>query len=137
MIAVIAIETDFKWAAGSYAAVSLLSFLIGAPKDAFCAYVFFFGYYAFVKLKLDKIRPKAVGWVVKFAIFIAGALATYFAATIIFGINAEDFGFFGKSFIYVSGILAVVAMAIYDVALKGIYAFYFQKMRKKVLRIMK
>ena len=137
LIAVIAIEADFRWAAVTYAVVSILSFFIGCPKEAVLLFVIFFGYYAFLKLKLDKLRPKMLGRAVKCAVFLASIGATYLAFTVLLDYTADDFGSFGRWTLIISGVGSFAAMVIYDVALKGIYAFYFQKVRGQIMKVMR
>ena len=134
LIAGIAIETDFRWAVTTYVAVSLLSYLI-CEKQATVLFILFFGYYAFIKLKLDLIKPKPLSWAIKSAVFLASTLISYYAFTVLLSFKLQDFGSFGRWTLYVTGILAVLAMFVYDLALNGIFTFYYKKMRSQILRI--
>ena len=75
LITLIVIEIDKKWALGVYVAVSLLSVLLIADKEAAVMYIMFFGYYPIVKAIFEKHFHSMLLWVLKFAVFNVGAVA--------------------------------------------------------------
>lgn len=78
LITLIVIEIDKKWALGVYVAVSLLSVLLIADKEAAVMYIMFFGYYPIVKAIFEKHFHSMLLWVLKFAVFNVGAVAAFF-----------------------------------------------------------
>ena len=110
-----------------FAAVSLLSALL---------FIAFFGYYPILQETFAKIRPKALSWVVRLAIFNAAVVAAYWVIVNVFGITEilEEFGDFGKYSVLVLLAFANVFFVIYDGAVKNITLAYRNWFRPKILK---
>ena len=119
-----------------FAAVSLLSVFVVPIKEAALLFIAFFGYYPILQETFAKIRPKALSWVVRLAIFNAAVVAAYWVIVNVFGITEilEEFGDFGKYSVLVLLAFANVFFVIYDGAVKNITLAYRNWFRPKILK---
>lgn len=77
LLILIVMEIGSKWALCVYAAVSILSLLVVADKEAAMMYAAFFGYYPVIKSFLESKLPRVFEWIVKFLIFNAAMVLAY------------------------------------------------------------
>lgn len=132
LLIVIVLELSAKWALCVYAAVSVISLLLVADKEAAVMFAAFFGYYPILKAKLDPIRPKAVSFLIKLLIFNTAMILEYFAAIRLLGVPAEEYELFGVSLPLVLLVLANAVFVIYDYALFGLVVIYCSRVRPKL-----
>lgn len=85
------IELDKKWAAGIYAATSILGLLLVPNKEAVVIYAVFFGYYPILKAVVESKLPRAAEYAVKFLVFNVALVLDFFIMTKIFGMPFESF----------------------------------------------
>ena len=137
LITLIVIEIDKKWALGVYVAVSLLSVLLIADKEAAVMYIMFFGYYPIVKAIFEKHFHSMLLWVLKFAVFNVGDVAAFFISTYVFLVPFEEMEKYGA--IAAWGLLAAgnVIFLLYDFAMTNLIRLYLIKWRKTFRRIFK
>ncbi len=135
LIAVV-VENGTKNAVVVYAAVSLLSLILVPRPEAAMLFVFFFGYYPILQFRLDRIRPKALQYLVKFLQFNVAVVAAYFVIINLFGITEilEDFGDFGRYSALVLLALGNVFFGVYDFAVSNLRYVYIHWFRPKFLR---
>ena len=120
LLIAIVIEYGAKWALGVYAVVSVLSFFVAGDKEAVLYFAMLFGYYPVLKAFIEgKLKSKLVQYVLKFALFNAAAVGSFFIAT-------KLFLAFGNLF-----------FLLYDFALTTFVMFYVRKIREKLLHIFK
>lgn len=135
LLTVIVIEIDKKWAFGVYAAVSLLSVLLIADKEAALMYIMFFGYYPILKGVFEgKLNP-IVSWILKFAVFNIGVVLATIISVYVFNIPFDEMEKYGiKAAI---GLLAAgnVVFLIYDFAMTNLIKLYLLKWRKSFRKI--
>ncbi|MDE7280516.1 MAG: hypothetical protein K2N36_02100, partial [Ruminiclostridium sp.] len=77
LIWTIADQIDRKWGLLSYGASALLCFMLIPEIEADLFYLFFFGYYAIVKELIERIKPKALAFVIKLAVFNAAVVIAF------------------------------------------------------------
>lgn len=136
-ITVLVIEINKKWAAGAYAAVSLLSLLILADKEAALFFAAFFGYYPIIKAIFESKLPKALEWVLKLLVFNAAVVAASAAAVYIFGIPFDELEEYGiKAALFLLGI-GNIAFVLYDYCLTSAVTIYLKKWQKHFRRLFK
>lgn len=137
MAAVIEINSGFG--AVIYVAVSILSLLMVADKEAAVMYAAFFGYYPILKGFIERIKNTVVTWVLKYIVFNAAVVSAYFVLAKVFLIPFEGYGedFLGKFALPLLLILANIVFALYDIALTRLVTAYLQRWRKYVTRIFK
>lgn len=132
------VELDKKWAAGIYAAVSLISLFIVPNKEAAILYAAFFGYYPILKAIFESRLPKWLEYVLKFTVFNVSMLASYFVLIKVLGMPFDELmgiegetGFFAKYAVPVMLGLGNIAFIIYDIATTRIITVYLLVWQKK------
>ncbi len=125
-----AVELGKGWALSVYAAVSLLSVVLAADKEAVLLFILFFGYYPVVKAVLESLKQRWMGWLLKFLIFNAAMIACFFASIYILGIPEEEFTIYGVYIPWILLLLGNGVFLLYDYAISGIVVFYFQRFHK-------
>ena len=135
LIAVV-VENGHKTAAMVYVAVSILAFFIVPNREVGLLFVFFFGVYPIMKDYLDKIRPKILQYLIKFAVFNILIVACYLVVIFVFGISdvLTETGDFGKYSTLILLGMGNVVFGVYDFALKRITDAYIYWFRKIILR---
>ena len=137
LLIVIAIEIGPKFAYTVFFAVSTLSLLVVADKEAAVMYAVFFGYYPVLKGFIEKKTSGIFTWLVKYLIFNVAVILAYLAISKIFMISYEDIAFLGKLAIPVLLMICNIVFAIYDIALTRILSTYIYNWRKYVRRMSK
>ena len=136
-LVVIVIELGRKWAWMVYFAVSVLSILFAADKEAALLFVLFLGYYPILKAVLERIRAKWLQIVFKLLIFNAAMVACYFLALAVLQVPADSFELFGVS---IPGLLLLLGNGVfllYDYALTGLVATYVSRLQKHVRHMLR
>ncbi|MBO4339146.1 MAG: hypothetical protein K5755_03795 [Clostridiales bacterium] len=137
LLLIMVIEIDKKWATVVYIAVSILSALLIADKEAATMYIAFFGYYPIVKQPIEKHLNKYISWIVKVLIFNASILAAYLLLIYVFNLSLDDFGEFTKIGLILLYLVFNVVFVIYDIALTRLITAYIYKWQKQFRKIFK
>ncbi len=135
MFAIVMVETNTKWAWGSYITTAILTMLL-CEKEAAVLFVAFFGYYPIVKAYLEKMSSRILEYIVKFSIFNAAVVVAYLVIIYIFSIPIEDMGQFGQYTLYILLAMGNVVFIVYDMALTTAYQEYMKKLHNKVKKIL-
>lgn len=129
----IVIEYDFKWALGVYVVVSVLSVFLAGDKEAVLFFVALFGYYPILKNIFEvKIKNKALIILLKLVVFNIAAVASFFFASFILKISAEEYTVFGVYVPYLFLILGNVIFLFYDRVLTIFVVFYAKVISPKL-----
>lgn len=122
-----------------FAVTSALSLmLIPTNLGAWC-YVLFFGYYAILKEKIERLK-KPLAWIIKMIIGnIAFAILLFGFGTLTYGTGLDFVELVNKVFETDFGTVMVVAVilmvellfVVYDIALTRIITFYLKKLRHR------
>lgn len=137
LITIVVIEINKKWAFGVYAAVSFLSILLVADKEAAVMYIMFFGYYPILKAVIEGHCSKAVSIALKLLVFNVSMVLAFLISTYVFMIPFEEMEKYGP--IAAFGLLAAgnVVFVIFDFALSNLITLYNMRWRKVFKRIFK
>lgn len=119
-----------KWAIAVYFAVSALSLILVADKEAVLAYCLFFGYYPIIRDYLQKL-PKLLFLVTKLGVFNLAAVLIGVLGVYLFGLSAEEYSEFGKATIPILLALANLMFFMYELLL-GKYGFMIERIAKKI-----
>ena len=126
----VVIEYKCKWAFGVFGVAAVLSFFLSGDKEAVVMFIAFFGYYPIVKNILERhIKNAAVRWIVKFLIFNAAAVGSFFVATFVLGVPASEFSIFGVYLPLVFLALGNVFFFLYELAINVYVKYYVQRIR--------
>lgn len=134
MVLFILVELDVGWAAGVYAATSLLGIFIVPNKEAVGMYIALFGIYPIVKFYVDRL-PKAVGYIIKSVFFLIMAIGVYYIMIKVFSIAAELLEDMNKFTLPLLLIFGLAAFLVYDRAMSMIAVKYTHKFHKYVVRM--
>ena len=137
LLILIVIEISPKFATSVYIAVSILSLLVVADKEAAVMYAMFFGYYPILKGIIEKKLNGVLEWIVKYVIFNISVISAYFVVSKIFMITFEDVDFLGKFALPILLVVCNIVFALYDIALTRLLSSYIYNWRKYIKRVFK
>lgn len=137
LLILIVIEISPKFAGAVYFAVSVLSLLVVADKEAAVMYAMFFGYYPIIKGFIEKHFNNVLSWIIKFAVFNVSVISAYFVVSKVFMISFDDLESFGKWALPIFLILCNIVFALYDIALTRLLSAYLFRWGKYVRRMFK
>lgn len=130
----VVIEYGCKWGFGVFAVAAVLSFFLSADKEAVVLFIAIFGYYPILKNILErKIVNPVLCWVVKFLVFNAAAVASFYVGAYLLGVSPDEFVLFGVYVPFVFLIAGNVFFMLYDMAINIYVKFYVQRLRKMIL----
>ncbi len=131
----VVIECGRKWAFAVFAVVSLLSLFISADKEAVLYFIALFGYYPILKGIFEKhIKNRVLQYILKFAVFNAAAVVSFFIATMLLSVPLEEFEIFGVYLPVLFLLIGNVFFLFYDYAVTVILSQYVLKIRDKIFR---
>lgn len=135
LTAAIVIEYGGRWAIGVYAVVSVLAAFFAGDKEAVLYFIALFGYYPVLKGIIEgKIKNKLVQYLLKFSVFNAAAVGSFFAATFLLSIPAEEFEIFGLYLPWVFLIAGNLFFVLYDYAVSVLVTQYIHRLRNKLFK---
>ena len=134
-VMVVVIEIGPKWAFFSYVAAATVSMLVAEPEAALF-FVLLFGCYPIIKVYLERIKPKFLGYVCKLLIFNAAIALVYLVFMKLMGVPTD---FSGVEMYVIAGmlVLANAVFLVYDYAVKSVSAWYLFKLHSRVSRLIK
>lgn len=123
-ISIVIIEQGIKWGIVFYIASGILSFLFMPDKLNWITYTFTFGLYGIIKYFIERDRNLLIEYILKLVIF-----------NIIIGTGY----FFIKEFInipfnIITALLAQVVFLIYDYSYSLAINYYYEKIRKNIIK---
>lgn len=124
-------QLDRKWGLLAYVASAVLCFMLIPEIEADLYYLFFFGYYPIIKELLERIKPKPVAFIAKFAVFNLSVVTAFLILSRIMNLAQilEGLESFGDMAVYVLWISADIAFIVYDLCLGNVF-FAFRKWLK-------
>ncbi len=137
LLILIVIEISPKFATSVYVAVSILSLLVVADKEAAVMYAMFFGYYPILKGFIEKKLNSVYAWVVKYVVFNVAVISAYIVVSKVFMISFDDIDFLGKFALPLLLAICNIIFAIYDIALTRLLSSYIYNWRKYIKRVFK
>lgn len=116
-----------------YAAVSLLSLMLGLDKEAAFFYIFM-GYYPIVKWRIDRLPSKARRLAAKIALFAVSMGVMYGLLALLFPMAAfmREFEDMGLWMTVSFGVLYVGCMLLYDRLLLPLTLIYMNRIRPRL-----
>lgn len=129
-------ELGVPWGFGVYAVCGLLSFLLAPDREAALFYILFFGYYPVLIGVLGKIGSRVLRYAVKLLVFNGAVVLETVISIYVLGIPWENIGFLGRATPVVLLVMANVVFVLYDRALLGLIALYFQKLHGRVKKLL-
>ncbi|MBE6827364.1 MAG: hypothetical protein E7514_01955 [Ruminococcaceae bacterium] len=137
LLSIIVIEIDKKWAFAVYAAVSLLSVLLVADKEAAVMYIMFFGYYPILKAVFEKHFSVPVSWVLKFIDFNISMILAFLISVYVFKIPFDEMEKYGPIAAFILLGVGNIVFLLYDFALSNLIKLYLFRWQKRLKKIFK
>lgn len=135
LITAVVLECGGRWALCVFAVVSVLSVLFAGDKEAVLYFIALFGYYPILKGLIEgRLKSRAVQYILKFALFNAAAVGSFFAASFLLSVPAEEFTLFGVYIPWVFLIVGNIFFLLYDFAVTLIVAQYVRVLRNKLFK---
>ena len=128
-----AIEFNSKWAFLCFAVTAALSFILPTEREAFVMYVGLLGYYPILKMLIERIPSRPIGFLLKFLTFNIALAGCFLAITKILGLPVFENEHFGL-YTTVGIVFAVgnLVFLLYEITLSRLIGMYFVKFRKTV-----
>lgn len=130
----VAIEAGRGWGWLTFGAVAVLDLLLTPSMEAKVLFVAFLGYYPLLKLSLDPL-PRLIAWPLKFLIFNATVVVSYWLMLNVFALEGDTFELFGVSLPLVLLGIANVTFFIYDLATSLLLDNYMRLMHPRLRRM--
>jgi len=129
----ILIEYGKKMAWTMFAAVSLITLLIGIDKEAAFFYLFL-GYYPILKWEIERIKNKPVRLIAKLAVFNVSIIVMYTVLGVLLNMDAliEEFTQMGWWLLSAFMVLLNVCLLLYDRLLVPMVFLYVNRIRPKL-----
>lgn len=134
LLVAIVIEFNSKWAFAVYFVVSVLSFLLSGDKEAVLYFILFFGYYPILKSFFERIKFKAIQWILKYAVFNAGMVLAFYIGIFLLGVPVESFLIFGYNLPLVFLLAGNVLFYFYDKCVTIMLMQYIFNLRGKLFK---
>ena len=131
---ILVIEGGVRLGFAMFFVCSALSVLIVPDKEAVLYFIGFFGYYPIIKNIAERMKNKALSYIIKFLVFNAAMIACFFVSIVVLSIPKESFMIAGY---YVPWIFLIVGNPIfllYDRCLSMMIAMYVVKWRKHIFK---
>ena len=132
LIFMLSYECGAKVAVVSYVSVSLLSLILSPDKESALIFLSFVGYYPILNKYIDRLKSRLLRWVIRFALFNAAMVASYFVLSKLF--LAAELDDFGKYTVPVLLGLGNLTLVFYDLMLRSVEVLYVRNLRKKIFR---
>lgn len=120
----------------TYAATSVLSFILVADRECMLMYVMLFGFYPIIQDGLNKIKPAFIRIIVKLLMFNVLLAAVQLILVYVFGIPFLDDGE-GKWLIAVFAVMMNVIFFLYDRITAKLSLLYSKKIESKIKKYFK
>ncbi len=133
LIAVV-VEFGEKWALAAYFVISVLSVFLAGDKEAVVYFIAFLGFYPIVKSFIERIRSKAVQYVIKYALFTACMIGAFTVCKFILKIPDEEFTVMGFYIPWVFLIAAEIVFFVYDKCVSILVFRYVTSLRNKIFK---
>lgn len=120
-----------------YVSTSILSLILVPDKESALVFILFFGYYPIVKDFLEKIRPKFLSVILRFAVFNISLLITELISVYVFNIPFFEDGVFSASMLAVFTVLMNIVFVLNDIMLAAFLKVYENKIEKTIIKLLK
>jgi hypothetical protein len=135
LMVVVVLEVGANWAWAIFAAVSVLSFLLAADTEAKIMFILFFGYYPILKAAIEKVGKPVLSYLLKFAVFNAAMIASFFILIYVFGVPRESYTVFNINMPVVFLALGNIVFLIYDYAVSTLIMTYMKRFHSSISKL--
>jgi hypothetical protein len=128
-----AIEFNSKWAFLCFGVTAVLSFILPTEREAFVMFVGLLGYYPILKMLIERLPSRPIGFLLKFIAFNLALAGCFFVIVKVLGLPVFQNDRFGL-WVTVGLVFTLgnVAFWVYDFTLTRLIGMYFIKFRRTV-----
>ncbi|MCH5197911.1 MAG: hypothetical protein J1E34_03295 [Oscillospiraceae bacterium] len=138
LLIIIVAEIGYKWAIGTYTAISLLSLFLIADKEAAVFFVMLFGYYPILREFLySKLKNKIVLTLLKIFIFNLSLFVSICISNYVFGIDYSEFSSGGLIMVLLFALAMNAILFLYDFLIAKVSLLYKSSLQKKIRKLFK
>lgn len=138
LLIVIVTEIGYKWAFGTYTAISLLAIFLIADKEAAVFFIMLFGYYPILRtFILQRLKNRAVFFILKLLIFNFALAASISLCNFVFHIDYSEFTEKGRVYVAVFWVLMNIVLFLYDYLIGKSMTLYRKKIQKRIRQLFK
>lgn len=120
-----------------YIAVSLLSLMLVPEKESVMMFVLFFGYYPIIRESFEKIKSKAIRFILKLVLFNVSLAVIELICVYIFGIPFFEDGVFSVWLLIGFAAAMNLVFIMYDFLLRTFLILYEKKLEKRIKKYIK
>lgn len=133
LIMLLMLEFDKKTSFISYIAVSFLSLILVADKEAVLVFIFFFGNYPIVKSYIERLTNIVVSYLIKLVYFNTVVMLIYYLSIFMLGMGDLVEGYDDIAHLIEIGLLVLgnFVFFFYDYTLTIFVPYYFSKIKPK------
>lgn len=119
-----------------YAVISVLALLLAPDKEQALLFTFFLGYYPIAKSAIEKLRSRALQWVLKVLLCNATTLSLYYVITHIFVLESvrEEFAEYTTAVLILLIVLGNITFVFFDIALTRLSVLYTVRLRPRLAK---
>lgn len=129
-------ELGYKWAAGTYVTISILSIFVIADKESAVFFTLLFGYYPILSLFLDnKMKIKPLRKILKLIIFNSACISSILMCMFVFNITYDDLFDGGVILAVIFALLLNILFFSYDTLVSKMHILYKLKFQKKFRKL--
>jgi len=138
LLIVIVSELNYKWAVGTYTAISLLSLFLLADKEAAVFFVMLFGYYPILRgFIYSKLNNKILLCGIKLFVFNLALFLSVSICNFVFGIDYAEITDGGIWFIILFIAAMNVILFLYDFLIAKVTLLYKTRIQKRIRALFK
>ncbi len=120
-----------------YFSVSVLSMILVSEKESVLMYFLFYGYYPIIKPYIEKIKPRAVSFLVKLLLFNLSVLVIELLCVYVFQIPFFDDGVFSAAMLIFFAAAMNLSFLMYEFLLKYSLILYEKRIEKRIKKLFK
>lgn len=132
LLVAVVIELGYGWAFAVYFVTAALSLLLVTDKEAALYYTSFFGFYPIIKSLIERLRSKALQYLIKYVIFNLCVIAAFMIGVFLLNIPKESFSLFGVYLPWVFLLIGNVFFIIYDLCVTRLVTIYLLKWHNRL-----
>lgn len=136
LLLIIINEIDYKWAIGTYAAISLLSVFIIADKESAIFFTLFFGHFPISATFIDRrLKSGIIKLFLKFTVFNISCASALALCIFVLGVSYSDI--FGETLMLtvLFIVLFEILFFVYNILVARLQELYILKFRKKIKKL--
>lgn len=132
LLVLLVVNLGYGYAFAVYFVTAALSFLLVTDKEAALYYTIFLGYYPIIKSVIERIRMRAVQYLVKLILFNACMIGAFFIGSALLSIPKESFELFGVYLPWVFLLIGNVFFIFYDICVTRLVTLYYLKWHNRL-----